>query len=105
MNQEKMKQLQALLEEIPKGKVTTYKEIAIAMNTRAYRYIGQLLNKNPEPNKYPCYKVVNSNGELGGFAYGCDDKIKRLNKDGVEVKDGRVVNFGKIVYRFPNKVR
>ena len=100
MNQEKMKTLQALLAQIPKGSVTTYKAIAEAMNTKAYRYIGQLLNKNPEPNKYPCYKVVNSNGKLGGFAFGLKDKIRRLKADGIIVNQGKIKNFEHIFYSF-----
>ena len=82
--------------------MTTYKEIAHAMSIRGYRYVGQLLNKNPDPDKYPCYKVVQSDGKLGGFAKGSADKIRRLKIDGVEVKNNKVVNFKKIQYLFSN---
>ncbi len=92
--------MQQLLLQIPEGKVTTYKALAEAMGTKGYRYVGQLLNQNPGPNEFPCYKVVNSNGKLGGFAYGCDDKIQRLKKDGIEVKDGKIVDFKSINYTF-----
>ena len=95
-----LKKLQQLLLKIPKGKVTTYKEIAHAMGTKGYRYIGQLLNKNPDPDKYPCYKVVQSDGKLGGFALGDKNKIRRLKADGVEVINGKVVDFRKIKYIF-----
>ncbi|QQR84291.1 MGMT family protein [Candidatus Peregrinibacteria bacterium] len=90
--------MQELLLTIPKGKVTTYKALASAMGTRGYRYIGQLLNQNPEPEKYPCYKVVKADGSLGGFALGCADKITRLKADGIEVKNDRVLNFEQIFY-------
>ncbi len=90
--------MQTLLLKIPKGKVSTYKSLAEAMSTKAYRYIGQLLSKNPEPNKYPCYKVVNSNGKLGGFVYGNTDKIKRLKLDGIKVEKGKIVKFEQIFY-------
>lgn len=92
--------LQQLLLKIPRGKVTTYKEIAHAMGTKGYRYVGQLLHKNPEPDEYPCYKVVQSDGSLGGFALGCDDKIRRLRKDGIEVKDAKVLNFERLNFKF-----
>ena len=92
--------LQELLQQIPEGKVTTYKEIAHAMNMRAYRFAGQLLHRNPHPEKYPCYKVVSSDGSLGGFALGQEEKIRRLKKDGIEVKDGRILDFKKKLYRF-----
>lgn len=85
--------MQLLLSQIPKGRVTTYKALAEAMGSKGYRQIGQLLHNNPEPDKYPCYKVVKTDGTLGGFALGCDDKIKRLGKDGIEVKNDRIVDF------------
>ena len=95
-----LKKLQRLLLKIPKGKVTTYKAIAHVMGTKGYRYIGQLLHGNPEPDKYPCYKVVQSDGRLGGFAKGSADKIRRLKVDGIEVNNGKVVNFKQIFYKF-----
>ena len=92
--------LQQLLAQIPHGRVTTYKELAHAMGTKGYRYIGQLLHSNPEPDRFPCYKVVSSDGSLGGFATGCKDKIKRLKMDGIEVKRGKVLKFEQILFKF-----
>lgn len=70
------------------------------MGIKGYRYVGRLLGKNPEPDKYPCYKVVQSNGKLGGFALGNTNKIQRLKADGIEVSDGKVVEFRKIKHQF-----
>ena len=92
--------MQELLLEIPEGKVSTYKELAHAMGMKGYRYIGQLLNKNPEPGTYPCYKIVNANGELGGFALGNDEKIRRLKDDGILVKDNKIVDFKNRLHQF-----
>ena len=104
MKQEQyLEKLQSLLLQIPKGKVTTYKEIAHATGIRGYRFAGQLLNKNPDPDKYPCYKVVLSDGKLGGFAKGSADKIRRLKMDGIEVKNDKVVNFEQIRYLFSDE--
>jgi methylated-DNA-[protein]-cysteine S-methyltransferase len=97
---DRLKELQKLLRRIPQGKVTTYKEIAHAMNTSAYRYVGQLLHRNPNPEKYPCYKVVKSSGELGGYALGQAEKIRRLKADGILVKKGEIVDFSKKLHRF-----
>jgi len=97
---QRLKKLQQLLLKIPPGKVTTYKALADAMELKGYRYVGQLLNKNPEPDKYPCYKVVQSDGKLGGFALGNQEKIKRLKADGIEIKNGKVVNFIHVFYSF-----
>ncbi|MDH5597260.1 MAG: MGMT family protein [Candidatus Peregrinibacteria bacterium] len=89
-----------LLAKIPKGKVTTYKLLAQAMGTRGYRYVGQLLNKNPKPEKYPCFKVVTSDGKLGGFAYGPAEKTRRLEAEGIQVKEGRIEEFEQRLHRF-----
>lgn len=35
------------LKKVPKGKVTTYKKIADAINSKAYRAVGNVMNKNP----------------------------------------------------------
>lgn len=94
-------QMQQLLLQIPKGKVTTYKYLAEAMKMpKAHRYMGQLLNQNPDPETYPCYKVVKSDGNLGGFALGCEDKERRLKLDGIEVEGGKIKNFKERVYTF-----
>ena len=45
----------------------------------------------------PCHRVVKSNGEIGGYVFGVDKKIRLLKGEGVEVKDERVINFEKIV--------
>jgi methylated-DNA-[protein]-cysteine S-methyltransferase len=92
--------LQRLLLQIPPGKVTTYREIAHAMDMRAYRYVGQLLHKNPHSDKFPCYKVVRANGELGGFALGQSEKIRRLKADGIKVKEGKILDFPRILHSF-----
>ena len=92
--------LQQILQQIPKGKITTYKEVAHAMGIKGYRFVGQLLNKNKYPNKYPCYKVVQSDGGIGGYAKGEKEKIKRLKADGIEVENGKIVDFEEKLYRF-----
>ncbi len=94
------RKLQKLLAQIPRGKVTTYKEIGLAMGTRGYRFVGQLLHNNDKPDKYPCYKVVSSDGGLGGYSLGLNEKIRRLKADGIEVKDGKVVDFANKIHRF-----
>lgn len=89
-----------LLQQIPEGKVTTYKALAHAMGIKGYRFVGRLLNTNPYPDDYPCYKVVATDGSLGGFALGFDDKIQRLKEDGIEVKDNQIVSFNEKLYEF-----
>ena len=77
--------------KIPKGKVTTYGAIARRLKTSP-RAVGQALKHNREPNKYPCYKVVCSDGCVGNYSApgGTDEKIRRLKKDGVEIRNSKV---------------
>lgn len=80
------KQCYSLLKKVPKGKVTTYREIAHGLNCRAYRAVGNAMNKNPyDTCEVPCHRVVNANGDLGGFAWEPELKISRLKSEGVEV--------------------
>jgi methylated-DNA-[protein]-cysteine S-methyltransferase len=95
-----LSRLQQLLHQIPRGRVTTYKELAKAMGTKGYRYVGHLLHINPEPDRFPCFKVVKSDGTLGGFATGQKDKIRRLGADGINTRNGSVENFNNILFRF-----
>ncbi len=88
----------ALLKQVPKGSVTTYKEIAQALGTKAYRAVGNAMNKNPHPkDTYPCHRVVKTDGSVGGYAFGSEAKIKRLLLEGIAVKDGKVVNFQNVL--------
>lgn len=80
----------AMLKKVPKGKVTTYRDLAHALGTRAYRAVGNAMNKNPYAPVVPCHRVVNSDGRLGGFAFGSEEKIKRLKAEGVNVANGKV---------------
>ena len=69
------KKVYELCSKVPKGKVTSYKEIAHAMSNKAYRAVGTALHNNPFAPKVPCHRVVNADGRLGGFASGLDKKI------------------------------
>lgn len=81
------------LTTIPKGKVVTYSQIAEHLgNKRLARVVGNILHNNPDENKYPCYKVVDSKGNLSKhFAFGGIEKQKeKLQNDGIEVVDYKV---------------
>ena len=81
----------ALTARIPAGKVTTYRQIAQELKTRAYRAVGQALHRNPYAPAVPCHRVVGSTGALTGFAGGLDRKMQLLMQEGVAVKNGKVV--------------
>ncbi|MCK9568336.1 MGMT family protein [Candidatus Pacearchaeota archaeon] len=87
-----------ILKKVPKGKVTTYKEIARALNSKAYRAVGTAMNKNPYAPIVPCHRVVNSDGKVGGFFSGENAKIKLLKSEGVDVLNGRL-DLNKYFYK------
>jgi methylated-DNA-[protein]-cysteine S-methyltransferase len=78
------------LRKVPLGKVTTYKELAKSINSKAYRAVGTAMNKNPYAPQVPCHRVINSNGAIGQFASGTKNKIKILKKEGIEVKNNQI---------------
>ena len=87
-----------LTARIPAGRVTTYAEIARALNSKAYRAVGNALNKNPYAPAVPCHRVVGSTGALTGFAAGLAKKRALLLKEGVEVKNNRVIMREKFTF-------
>jgi len=91
-----------LCKKVPRGKVTTYKEIARAMKTKAYRAVGQALRRNPWATNVPCYRVVCSDGRVGGFMGDMNSrkKIILLKKEKVIVKNGKIVQFNKKMHTF-----
>jgi len=86
---------------VPSGKVTTYKEIANYLGSKAYRAVGTAMNKNPNAPAVPCHRVVNSDGSAGGYALGLEAKKSILAREGVFIKDNHVMNFEQHLYRFP----
>lgn len=81
------------VKKIPKGKVATYGQVAfMAGDKKMARAVGNALHKNPDPDNIPCFRVVNSKGELAGeFAFGGPGaQAKLLEKEGIEVVDGKV---------------
>jgi methylated-DNA-[protein]-cysteine S-methyltransferase len=95
----------ALLNSVPSGQVTTYKDLAHAAGTKAYRAVGQIMKHNPNAPHIPCHRVIASNGTLGGFMGKRDKKtlqkkINLLKSEGVEVKGNRIVDYGKICHIF-----
>lgn len=89
-----------LLAKIPKGQVTTYKEIADQVGTKAYRGVGQIIGANPNAPKVPCHRVVKTDGSLSGYAFGVNKKIEILTSEGVEISDNKIVNFKEKLFKF-----
>ena len=72
-----------IVSKIPTGKVLTYQEVAKrAGSPRAFRAVGNILNKNWDPS-IPCHRVIRSDGTLGGYNRGAAQKKEILKREGV----------------------
>lgn len=90
------KQVYEIVKKISRGEVMTYREVAQrAGRPRAWRAVGNILNKNKNPN-IPCHRVVCSNGKVGGYNKGTAKKVALLKKETI------IIHYGKITSR-PNQ--
>jgi len=90
----------ALLREVPRGRVTTYRDIAVALGTRAFRAVGQAMHRNPNAPLVPCHRVVYSDGRIGGYAGGVARKGALLREEGIQVRNGRIVDLDRVRFIF-----
>ena len=91
-----------LLREIPNGMVTTYGDLAEAIgDKRAARAVGKIMSENRNPDKFPCWRVVRSDGKVGNYSSsgGRSDKIERMKKDGIRVENGKIIEFSRRRFR------
>lgn len=87
------KRIYDAVRKIPYGRVATYGQVAeVAGDKKMARAVGNALHKNPDPDNIPCFRVVNSKGELAGeFAFGgAGAQAKLLEAEGIEVVEGKV---------------
>lgn len=72
-----------VVSSIPEGKMLTYQEVArISGNTKAYRSVGNILNKNYD-SRIPCHRVVRSDGKVGGYNRGAEMKRALLRRESI----------------------
>lgn len=85
-NKQAADQIYASVAKIPRGKVATYGQIA-KISGVSPRYVGYLLHRNPDPEKIPCHRVINSQGQLAkNYAFGGErGQQERLKEEGVKV--------------------
>lgn len=90
--------------EVPRGRVTTYGELARLLECGSSRAIGQALKRNPFAPHVPCHRVVKSDGSVGGFGGTLrgpeiERKIRLLEQEGVLLdSEGKV--RPELIYRF-----
>ena len=93
------RQVYEIVKTIPKGKVVTYGDIALALNSRDARRVGWALHANKDQN-VPCHRVVTKDGKIAeNFAFdGALEQRRRLIEEGVEFVDDRHVKLD--IFRF-----
>lgn len=95
----KFQKIYSIVVTIPKGKVMTYKQVAILAGITNTRVVGFALRANKNPNTIPCHRVVGSNGKLIGYAFGgIKEKKKILQNEGVLFLDNETVNMQQSAY-------
>jgi methylated-DNA-protein-cysteine methyltransferase related protein len=85
--------------QIPRGKVTSYGAIAASLGAKSSsRMVGWAMNGAGSARpKVPAHRVVNRNGMLSGkHHFGAPDAMEKLlKKEGIKVKDDKVLDFKK----------
>jgi O-6-methylguanine DNA methyltransferase len=97
-----------LVSQIPKGRVSTYKEIAKkAGKPKAYRAVGNILKMNHKSQvadckfpivNVPCHRIIKTDGSLGGYAAGIKKKKLLLQKEGVKIENNKI-DLSKYLYK------
>lgn len=80
------------VQKVPKGKVTTYGEIAKYIGINNPRVVGYALHANPDQDNIPCHRVVTKDGELAkGYAFGGAGIQKQLlEQEGIKFSENYV---------------
>jgi methylated-DNA-[protein]-cysteine S-methyltransferase len=76
------------LKTIPKGRVKTYKEVAIGINKpKSARAVANACAKNPYAPKIPCHRVIRTDGTFGGYSGkgGVKTKKRLLKREGFQL--------------------
>jgi methylated-DNA-protein-cysteine methyltransferase-like protein len=81
-----------LVTKIPKGRVTTYGDIAKYLGLKTPRIVGWVLHQNTDGDKVPCHRVVFADGRVStGYAFGGEEVQRaKLEAEGVDFQDGKV---------------
>ncbi|MEO9365506.1 MULTISPECIES: MGMT family protein [Candidatus Nitrosocaldus] len=90
-----------LVSMVPEGRVCTYSDLARALGKpKAYRLVGKILNRNPNPVVVPCHRVVRSDGRVGGYMHGYEAKRRLLEGEGIRIDGkGMIVDFDSVRFR------
>jgi len=94
------KQVWQILSKIPYGEVFTYKQVAeLTGNPNRSRAVGLANNRNPIPVIIPCHRVVGSNNQLVGYAYGLPMKQRLIEQEKINLVFSKLANSHGDIYR------
>ena len=90
-----------LVAQVPRGRVTTYGEVAKALgDIVASRFVGLAMSRNDDIVRVPCRRVVQSDGRVGGYTGGGPRKKTRLlREEGIRIEGGRISDLEDVVFR------
>jgi len=83
------------LMKIPYGEVKSYKQVADAIDSKAYRAVGTAIGKNPLALIIPCHRVIRSDYKVGGFYGGTEMKKEILENEGICIVNGKIKKVNK----------
>ena len=91
-----------IIKQIPKGKVTTYGNIAIlAGNPRSARQVSWILHSSSKKYDLPWHRVINSKGLIAMKSVdGKNTQKELLEKEGVEFISDFKVNLKEFLWQF-----
>jgi methylated-DNA-[protein]-cysteine S-methyltransferase len=82
-----------VISQIPAGQTRSYKWVAVRCRTpKAFRAVGNALNKNPYPGIIPCHRVIKADGSVGGYSRGADLKKRLLRREKIDCTSKRCYN-------------
>ncbi len=91
LNENLIYEILSVVEEIPKGKVATYGQIArLIGREKNSRLVGKVLSMSEFYGSYPCHRVVNHTGRL---APGWREQRELLDNEEVPMKSETHVNL------------
>jgi methylated-DNA-[protein]-cysteine S-methyltransferase len=96
-------QVYEVVKQIPEGKISTYKEVAVAIGKpTASRAVGQVLKKNPYAPIVPCHRVISSTGAIGGYfgVINSNTKLELLQEEGIPILDNKVLTMKDFLHSF-----
>lgn len=81
----------SVVEEIPPGRVATYRQIArLTGREKNARLVGKILSTSQQYGEYPCHRVVN---HAGRTAPGWFEQPELLRREGVLFKENGCVDL------------